>query len=110
MTSSKRKLILILISVFFFRLITVGQNSDSLSKYSYFLYAPTKEIGINPAGEKQNKSKIATVFFIRKHNKLYLFSAAHSILGLDYKNRFEDNLPDTFYLRLYKPNSDENDL
>jgi hypothetical protein len=86
---------------------TSGQQIDSLSKYSYFLFAPTKEIEINSIGQKQNKSKIATVFFIRKNNNLYLFSAAHSILGLDYNNKFEDNFPDTFYLRLYKPNSNE---
>ncbi|MFP5043092.1 hypothetical protein [Parasediminibacterium sp. JCM 36343] len=84
-----------------------GQKMDSLSKYSYFLFAPTNEIEINPAGQNQNKSKIATVFFIRKNNKLYLFSAAHSIIGLDYEGKFEKNFPDTFYLRLYKPNSTE---
>lgn len=78
---------------------------DSLSKYSYFLFAPTDEVGINSAGQKQNKFKIATVFFIRKNNELYLFSAAHSIIGLDYDGTFDENFPDTFYLRLYKHNS-----
>lgn len=84
-----------------------GQDVDSLSKYSYFLFAPTKDIGINEAGQKQNKSKMATVFFIRKNKRLYLVSAAHSILGLDYNNKFEKDFPDTFYLRLYKQNSTE---
>lgn len=83
---------------------------DSLKKYCYYFYAQTNDCR-NMGGEIQCRIVSSTGFLVKKGRALYLVSAAHSLFDLQHEGQLPlpYQYPTTFYLRLYKNNSNTPD-
>lgn len=70
------------------------QEIDSLQKYSYSLFGLVYST---------NTVEIATAFFIKNNNRLYLVTASHVFTSWNPMQYIQETAyPDTFYLRLFR--------
>jgi hypothetical protein len=71
-------------------------TTDSLKKFSYFIFGITS----------QNSIAQGTASFIKYNDEIYLLTAAHVLDGWDYaSNTSKGNYPDTFYVRVFTKNN-----
>jgi len=77
-------------------------SQDSLSKYSYFFFGYTDQCKVINGQPKCRVVK-STCFLVRKANKLYLVSAAHSLFNLNHTGQTPPPYiyPTRFYLRVF---------
>jgi hypothetical protein len=80
----------------------VCKPQDSLSKYSYFFYGFTNQCKtIN--GQLKCRVVKSSCFLVKKENKIYLVSAAHSFFNLNHAGQALPTYiyPTRFYLRVF---------
>src|SRR6267378_187749 len=88
--------ILLLSTILFFKALSQPASrsaiTDSLKKYSYFLFGLKKN---------SNSAVQGTAFFIRQNGKLYLLTASHLLEGFSSLGNTKDiNYPDTIFVRV----------
>jgi len=89
---------LFIISLLFTNQLSNSQTitTDSLKKFSYFVFGTTS----------QNNIVQGTASFIKYNDEIYLLTAAHVLDGWDYaSNSSKGNYPDTLYVRVFTKDS-----